>query len=102
MKFELPWRVHWRCQAGVARDLHPPLARAGKGTPVASRKAARSEGDDGQDRVHEGVGGGPRGKVPGRKDSMRTIWPRPQCGQSRSDTPVRRSEERRVGKEERY
>ena len=43
-----------------------------------------------RDRVHGGVLGGPRGKDPGKNDSMRTIWPRPQCGQSRNDTPVRR------------
>lgn len=58
--------------------------------PVASCNGSRSVSDDEQVRVHEGVRGGPRGMVPGKKDSMHTIWPRPHCGQSRNDTPVRR------------
>jgi hypothetical protein len=31
---------------------------------------------------------GPRGRVPGRKISMQTMWPWPHFGQSRSDLPV--------------
>ena len=40
--------------------------------------------------IHDVLVGGPRGKTPAVKDSMRTIWPLPQCGHSRSDSPVRR------------
>ena len=90
MSFELARRVQWRCHVCAASVPRRRWARACKGTPGAWRDAARRAGTDGWNRVHGGVGGGPRGKVPGRKDSMRTIWPRPQCGQSRSDTPVRR------------
>jgi hypothetical protein len=40
--------------------------------------------------IHDATRGGPRGCAPGRNDSMHTIWPCLQCGQSRSDRPVRR------------
>jgi hypothetical protein len=78
------------CMFGPTRRHPKEAARADKIVAFAWRSRAKSDGECGQVCVHGAVGGGPRGKVPGGKVSMRTICPCPQWGQSRSDTPVRR------------
>ena len=74
----------------VAHRHSREAERTGKVVAIASRCRARSDGECGPVCVHGAVGGGQRGKVPGRNVWMRTICPCPHCGQSRSDTPVRR------------
>jgi hypothetical protein len=86
--------VRWRClnrqdavrwASAAQRDSVGGEASSSRPSlPVASRSGSRSVENSEQVRVHEGMRGGPRGKLPGRKDSMHTIWPRPHCGQSGS------------------
>jgi hypothetical protein len=75
----------------VSSSRSKQFARASKGMSLASRNASSSAVNDVHDGIHEAMAGGPRGEAPARKDSMSTMWPRPQFGPSRRDTPVRRS-----------
>jgi len=102
---QLGWRVgrdrHAAARGSASREMvgfrsrapmlmNAILRRSSNAPPPLRRRACEAGVLGLLAGIHGATHGGPRGSVPGRNDSMRTIGPLPHCGQSRSDLPVRR------------